>query len=108
MSVADRAGAGQDLAETRVAVSGGVGKRVEDAVGGGVEGKDAGKPVSGEEGDDCRVGARVGDNVDRRKGGLSKCLRDVSRPVIRRPWSGTGWAAVGAPCSSMLSGAQRV
>jgi hypothetical protein len=111
--VADRAGAGQGLAEARVAVSGnfrntgvsvGVGERAEDAVGAGVEVN----AVNGEEGDDRRIRVRAGGNVGRRKGVLSKCLRDISRPVIRRPRLGIDGAAVGTPCSGVLPGAQWV
>jgi len=117
LGLADRADAGQGSAEARVAVLGSVrdagvavsvGERAEDAMGAGVGGKGAGERVNREEGDDCRVGVRVGGNVDGRKRVLSKWLRDISRPVIRRPWPGADWAAVGAPCSSVLLGAQRV
>jgi len=82
---ADRAGADQGLAEAGVAVSGsvhdtgvsvGVSERVEDAVGAGVGGEDVSERVNGEEGDGGK------------KGGLSKCLRDISRPVIRWPRPG--------------------
>ncbi len=95
--MADRAEAGKGLAEAGVTVSGsvrdtgvsvGVGERIEDAVGAGVEvnaGKDTGERFNGEEGDDRRIGVPVEGNVDRRKGVLSKCLRDISRPVVRRP-----------------------
>jgi hypothetical protein len=92
--VADRADAGQGLAEARVAalgsipdagVSVGVGKRVEDAVGASVRGKKAGERVNGEEGDDCRGGVRMGGNVDGRREVLSECLKDVSRSVIWWP-----------------------
>ena len=93
--MADRVGAGPDLAEARVAVSDrvhdtgvsvGVGERMEDTVSAGVgvnAGKDIGERFSREEGDDHRIGVRGG-NVDRRRGVLSKCLRDISHPVIRR------------------------
>ena len=112
LSVADRVGAGQGLAEARVAVSGnfrntgvsvGVGERAEDAVGAGVEVN----AVNGE-GDDRRIRVRAGGNVGRRKGVLSRCLRDISRPVIRRPRLGVDGAAVGTPCSGVLPGAQSV
>ena len=94
MGIADRADAGQGSAEARVAVSGsvrdagvavGVGERMEDAMGVGVGGKGARERVNREEGDDCRVGVRVGGNVDGRKRVLSKWLRDISCPVIRWP-----------------------
>ena len=72
-------------------VSVGVGEGVGNVVGAGVEvnvGKGAGERVNGEEGDDRRIGVRVGGNVDERKGVLSKCLRDISGLVIWRPWPG--------------------
>ena len=109
--MADRADAGQGLVEAGVTLSGsvrdtgvfvGVGESVEDAVVAGVEVN----AVNGEEGYDRRIGVRVGGNVDRRKGVLSKCLRDISRPVIRRPRLGVDEAAVGTPCSSVLPDAQ--
>ena len=108
MSVADRAGAGQDPVETRVAVSRSdhdtglsvaVGERIEDTVGASAGGKDVGER---------RIGARVGDNVDGRKEALSKCPRDLSRPVIWRSRLRADWAVVDAPCSSVLSEAQWV
>jgi len=98
LGVADRAGAGQDPVEARVAVSGsvhdtgvsvGVDERMEDAVGAGVGGKDADERVNGEEGDDRRIGVPVGGNVDGRKEAPSECPRDISRPIIRRPQLGT-------------------
>ena len=113
LSVADEAGVGRGLAEARVAVSGsardtgvsvGVGERVEDAVGAGVEVN----VVNGGEGDDRRIRVRVGGNVDRRKGVLSKCLKGISRPAIRRPRLGADGAAVGTSCSGVLPGARRV
>ena len=113
--MADRAGIDRGLAEAGVAVSGsvrdtgvsvGIGKGMEEAVGAGVGGKDTGERCNGEEGDDRTVGVRVGSSVDGRKGVLSKCLRDISRPVIRWPRPGADWAAVGTPCSGVLPGAQ--
>jgi hypothetical protein len=120
LSVADKAGAGQGLAEARFAVSGsvrdtrvcvGVGERVKDAMGAGVgvnAGKAASECVNREEGDDLRIGVRVGGNEGRRKESLSKCLRDISRPVIRRPRLEVDGVAVGTPCSGVLPGAQWV
>jgi len=108
LSVADRAGAGQDPVEASVAVSGSVhdtglsvavGERIEDTVGASAGGKDVGER---------RIGARVGDNVDGRKEALSKCPRDLSRPVIWRSRLRADWAVVDAPCSSVLSEAQWV
>ena len=66
MSVADRAGAGQDPVEASVAVSGNVhdtglsvavGERIEDTLGASAGGKDVGESINGEEGDDRRIGA---------------------------------------------------
>jgi len=96
LSVADRAGAGQDPVEASVAVSGSV--------------HDTGLSVAvGERIEDTRrIGARVGDNVDGRKEALSKCPRDLSRPVIWRSRLRADWAVVDAPCSSVLSEAQWV
>ena len=117
LSVADRAGAGQDPVEASVAVSGSVhdtglsvavGERIEDTVGASASGKDVDERINGEEGDDRRIGARVGGNVDGRKEALSKCPRDLSRPVIWRPRLRADWAVVDAPCSSVLSEAQWV
>jgi len=69
-------------------VSGGVGEGVEDAVGVGVGDKSAGERFDGEEGDGRRIGVLAEGNGDRRKEVLSKCLMDISRPVIRWPWPG--------------------
>jgi len=116
LTVADSAGAGQDPVEARVVVSESIhdtglsaaaGERIEDTVGASAGGKDVGECINGEEGDDRRIGARVGGNVDGRKEALSKCPRDLSRPVIWRRL-GADWAAVDTPCSSVLSEAQWV
>lgn len=115
--MAGRAGIDRGLAEAGVAVSGsvrdtggsiGVGEKVEEAVGAGLGGKDTGERLNGEEGDDRTVGVQVGSSVDGRKGVLSKCLRDISRPVIRWPRPGADWVAVGIPCSDVFPGAQWV